>query len=414
MITVTFINRYYRPDHSATAQILTDLAEHLAAGMQVRIVTSRQSYSDSKLQLPPTETLSNVHIVRLWGSRFGRDRLAGRACDYLSFYVSCFFYLLFALRRGEVVVAKTDPPLISIIAELAAKARGATLINWLQDLFPEVAQAIGIRGIPPLVFRALTKWRDRALRMAFANVAIGERMATRLRVAECSPQKIHVIPNWVIQRDIRPLAPALNPLRNDWQLQSKFIIGYSGNLGRAHDYRTMFEAAVILEHKTEIAFVFIGDGAGMQELKLLVTARGLRNVYFKPYQPIDKLAFSLTLPDLHLATLEPALEGLIVPSKLYGILAAGRPTLFIGAVDGEIGELLRANNCGYAVAPGDSITLANHIQRLSLAPDELELLGNAAERAHRTQFRAEVAIAHWQQLIESAGRTNVLRGEASC
>src|SRR5690606_26191787 len=106
MITVTFINRYYRPDHSATAQILTDLAEHLAAGMQVRIVTSRQSYSDSKLQLPPTETLSNVHIVRLWGSRFGRDRLAGRACDYLSFYVSCFFYLLFALRRGEVVVAK--------------------------------------------------------------------------------------------------------------------------------------------------------------------------------------------------------------------------------------------------------------------------------------------------------------------
>ena len=149
---VLFINRYFYPDHSATSQMLTDLATDLQReGLDVTVITGRQLIDDARARLPARECIDGIDVHRVWSSRFGRTKLIGRAVDYLSFYASAGWRLARLTRRGDVVVAKTDPPLISVIAALVAKWRHAHLVNWLHDLFPEIAERLGIglvRGQP--------------------------------------------------------------------------------------------------------------------------------------------------------------------------------------------------------------------------------------------------------------------------
>src|SRR5437868_5027237 len=139
---IVFVNRFFHPDHSATSQMLSDLSFHLAErGRRVEVVTSRQRYDDADAKLPPRETVRGVEVRRIWSTRFGRGFLPGRAVDYATFYISAFLALLRRATRDSTIVALTDPPLISVVAALAAMLRGAKLINWTQDLFPEVAEA---------------------------------------------------------------------------------------------------------------------------------------------------------------------------------------------------------------------------------------------------------------------------------
>ena len=143
--TVVFVNRYFSPDISATSQMLTDLAFGLARrGWRVRVVTSRQRYDDPGARLPPREILDGVVVDRIPTTRFGRTSLFGRAIDYLTFYLSAAWTLLRVIREGDVVVAKTDPPLLSILTTPIVRLRRAIAVNWLQDLFPEVATGVGL------------------------------------------------------------------------------------------------------------------------------------------------------------------------------------------------------------------------------------------------------------------------------
>ncbi len=143
MSRLIFVNRFFFPDHSATSQILSDLAFDLSsAGRDVHVIASRQIYDDPKASLPKHETISGVQVHRVASTRFGRAALAGRAVDYVSFYRSVQRVLGEIARRGDVIVVKTDPPLTSVVAMGAARRGGARLVNWLQDLYPEIA-AIG-------------------------------------------------------------------------------------------------------------------------------------------------------------------------------------------------------------------------------------------------------------------------------
>ena len=173
---VVFVNRFYWPDHSATAQILTDLATGLAAqGWEVTVIASRLRYEGGET-LAARETHAGVAIHRVATTRFGRDALAGRAIDYLSFYPTAMIAAFWALRRGGILVAKTDPPLLQIPLSLVAWLRGARQINWMQDVFPEVAAASGMEFLAGWPGRALTGLRTRSIRGSAATVAIGARM----------------------------------------------------------------------------------------------------------------------------------------------------------------------------------------------------------------------------------------------
>ena len=231
------MNWQFAPDHSATSQLVGDLATHLAGcGHEVHAITSRQLYDDPQARLPGEETFDHVQVHRVTTTQFGRSKLVGRAFDYFSFYASARRALLAIVRPDDTVVAMTDPPLISLVAMNVAARRRAHLVNWLQDVYPEVATQLGVPLMKGPILRGIMHFRDRSLKKATVSVVVGELMADNVASRGVAKDPIRVITNWSEDETIVPVSAELNPLRQQWQLEGKFVVGYSGNLGRAHDW----------------------------------------------------------------------------------------------------------------------------------------------------------------------------------
>ena len=425
-----FVNRYFHPDHSATSQMLSDLVFALAKrGHRITVVTSRLGYEDPLARYPKRETVDGVDILRVATTRFGRAGLAGRAVDYVTFYLATAWTLLLKVGRGDVIIAKTDPPLLGLATMPVARLRGARQVNWLQDIFPEVAIELGMgkTGIWRVLFSTLRRWRDRVLRKAALNVVIGERMADVVRSVGVAPDRVRVIPNWADGAVVRPVPAEVNGLRQAWGLGDTFVVGYSGNLGRAHDIATMIEAMARTEagmaghagavrmavgaspvqqpaSGKPITWLFVGGGAKMGVLRDETRRRHHARVQFHPYQPRAQLAENLSVPDVHLITLQPALEGLIVPSKYYGIAAAGRPAIFIGDPEGEIARILTRTKTGFVVAAGDSESLARIILSLAKDPQLALEYGRRARALLENTHDLPFAVAAWEDALSRLSR----------
>jgi len=402
-VRILFINRYFYPDHSATSQMLSDLAFELAgSGSVVHVIASRLRYDAAEGDLPAAEMIKGVDVHRVWTSRFGRHFLPGRALDYLTFYASAGWCLFRLVQSGDVVVAKTDPPLISVMAAWVVKRRGARLVNWVQDLFPEVAIVLGVKGFNGWLGRFLVRKRNISLQRAYMNVVIGERMRERLLKEGIDEGRLKVIHNWANEEGVRFVsAQEDNPLRQEWGLAGKFVIGYSGNLGRAHEVETLLGAAQQLKDIKDIVFLFIGGGALRKRVEKEAAKRGLINLMFKGYQPRKYLSESLGVADVHVVVLKPQMEGLIVPSKFYGIAAAGRPTLFIGDVGGEIGQILNSGETGFALMAGDVDTFVGHVLNMKDDRKKLLSMGASARQLFEARFSKTRAMSEWRQLLQA-------------
>jgi glycosyltransferase involved in cell wall biosynthesis len=398
---IVFVNRYFFPDQSATSRMLTDLAFRLAErGVSVAVITSRQLYENPRAALPPYEVTNGVSIHRVSTAVRGRARLAGRALDYLSFHVAAGMALLEHLRRGDVVVAKTDPPLISTVVSYAARWRGAVLVNWLQDLFPEVASVLTPNLIPKRIESQLIAARNRSLRRAAMNVVLSTGMRDRVVSAGIDSARVRVVPNWADTNSVVPQPTADSATRQRIGLAGRFVVGYSGNLGRAHEFETLIGAARLLRSNSEFAFLITGGGAKAEAVRNSVQAQGLDSFYFQTYQPAELLSDSLAAADVHFVSLLPALEGLIVPSKLYGILAAGRPVVFIGDTASDLARLVRDERCGIVVAVGDSEALAAQLRALRDDPARLESMGVRARELALERYTKEHAVSEWLALLD--------------
>lgn len=402
MAKTIFINRYFYPDHSATSQLLSDLAFDLASrGQAIHVITGCQLYGNAHALLPADESIRGVQVHRVRTSRFGRASLWGRVIDYLTFYVGATWRLLRVTRPGDIVVAKTDPPMMSVPAAWAVKFKRGVLVNWVQDLFPEVATSLDVYGVR-FAAPMLKRLRNQSLRQGRSNVVLGEIMAERLREEGVPSDRITIIENWADGETIQPIDKRENPLVREWGLEGKFVLGYSGNMGHVHEFKTMVEAAEKLNDVKEIAFVFVGDGIARQWLITEVARRGLTNTQFFPYQSAERLRWSLSLPDVHFVSLRPTLEGLIVPSKFYGIAAAGRPIIHIGDPDGEIARILERERCGWSFCIGEVDALSSWILHLSQAARETVEAGLRARGAFDRKYSRLHALDSWRLLLESA------------
>lgn len=410
------INRYFYPDHAPTGVLLSDLAFGLSQqGVEVTIITSRSRYDGSAPLAVASETVNGVEIHRVWSSKVRRLGFFGRSLEYGSFYMTGAWRLWHLARRADIIVAKTDPPLLSVPVAIIAKLRGARTVNWLQDLFPEVAEALDVGGdAGRRVFRLLGHIRNWSLSSAANNVVVGDAMAATLRKQGLPQDKIRVISNWADGNLIIPIAPTENEIRKAWGLTDNFVVGYAGNLGRAHDVDTILEAMTLLQDRgnhappddvaRRIAFVFVGGGVQRAKLTQEISRRQLTNVQVHAYQPQENLAEMLGVPDLHLVSLKPHLEGLILPSKVYGIAAAGRPMLFVGAAEGEIAQLMDRNKCGFTIEPGDAEALASRILHLASDPELCAAMGVRARAAFEDQWDKERAVERWVEVLKSAAR----------
>jgi len=258
-----------------------------------------------------------------------------------------------------------------------------------------------VNPLPASIDRLLRRLRDASLRAAAANVVLGSRMRDYLQTRGVPADKIQIIENWADIEAAHPKPALESALRARLGFAGKFIVSYSGNLGRAHEFQTILDAATALSAEDDFLFLMIGAGAGMTQLQQAVRNRGLPNFQFLPYQPRAELKDSLAAADVHWVSLLPSLEGLIVPSKFYGILAAGRPVVFIGDPDGELARVIRASDVGVVVGVGDSDALVGELLEFRRRESRRLAMGRNGCTLCRQSHTVQRAVRRWIDLIDS-------------
>jgi len=334
--SILFVNRVFPPDRGASGRCLADLAGRAArAGWRTTVLADGGG---------PVEAPRGVTVLRTGGGGLGRPGVRG--------YLAALARLVArgtALPRHDLVVTMTDPPLLALAGPLLALRHGATL-HWCHDLFPALLPVVSMRLPAPLA-RTLEAAMAGALRRHDAVVAIGRCMAQRLSELRVPEERMSVLPNWG-DPAIRPLPRRASLLRKELGLGERFVVAYAGNFGLAHPLGALLDAAAALP---EIAFLLVGDGRG--HAAVAEAACGLENVYRLPFQPAVRLADTLAAADLHVAAMDPRAEGLLVPCKVAGALAAGRPCLFLGPQGSEAALTIREHGCGMVLDPADSAGL---------------------------------------------------------
>ncbi|MGB8411575.1 MAG: glycosyltransferase family 4 protein [Candidatus Binatus sp.] len=398
---ILFLNRSFWPDHEATGQFLTELCDDLSRGHEVTVVAgpSRQR-GFAGLRLWSHEQHGRVSIVRTWGTRFSKSNLAGRLVNLGTYYLLAAVVALW-LPRPDVIVAETDPPLLGALAAALKRRWGCRLVYNVQDLYPDIAEVTGgVRS--PLLLGLLRRANDYAYKRSDLIVTLGHDMASRIVNKGVPADKVVVVPNWVDCERIRPLENT--PLRRSFG--GKFVVMYSGNIGLSQQLEAVLEAAGRLRNDERIIFALIGEGARKKWLEERALAMGLTNVIFMPYQPLENLAESLSAADLHLIALAPGAAGCLVPSKIYGILAAGRPFIAMMEENAEVAQIAREDAVGFVVRPGDVEALAGAIHEAVDAPQRLKQMGVRARRLAELRFDRIKVTSRFGSILASVGMQN--------
>ena len=398
---VVLLNQYYAPDDAATAQLLADLGEGLVQeGHEVRAICSNRAYADPRKRYAPREDVNGVAVRRCGTTGFGRGSKLGRLLDYLTFFVGASRALVFQ-RRADVVVSLSTPPLVALLGLSLARLRGARSVYWVMDVYPELAFELGVLHPRSLAGRVLGLLSSQPLRRSDRVVALGETMAKRLLATRGRP--VEIVHNWADGETIRPRELADHPLRESWGWQDRFVVLYSGNMGLAHAFDTVLAAAERLQDHADVLFAFVGGGPRRAEVEAAVARRGLRNVEFRPYVARDELGLSLTAGDLHLVTLRDSLPGLLVPSKIYGILAAGRATLYVGPAAGEIATILEQGACGTRVGSDDVEGLVDAVLAYRRERSRLQDEGRRARAQFEARFTKEHGLQAFARILSGGG-----------
>lgn len=395
------LNQFFHPDHSATGQLMTDLAESLVGrGFEVTAVAGRGRYNGGG-RLPRREEHLGVKVERAWATGFGKGSVAGRLADYLTFYLGAA-WKLFALPRHDVVMALTTPPLIGLLALAVCRLRGMKVAALVQDVYPDVGVALGAFRAGSPATRALDRLNRLVVSRADRVVVLGECMRGRVaaKAGRGAEGRIDVIHNWADGEKIYPLAEGeQNDFAEAHGLSGRFVVEFSGNFGRVNDFDAPLEAARLLKDRGDVVFLFVGDGARAGEIKERVRRGGLTNVRLLPYQPRAALRQSLAAGDAHLVTLAEGLAGLCVPSKTYGILAAGRPLLFVGDARSDVARLVLENGCGEVVRAGDAARLARIVSAWADDPEVPRRMGARARELFLRRFDRRHAVEAYAESL---------------
>lgn len=391
------LNQYYAPGQESTAQLLTELCEALDREYEVTVVTGTVYHAPK----PERTTRNGVTIVRVGSTAFDRSRLAFRGFNYLSFVILA---LAVGLRRSrpDLVICLSDPPFVSTIGVVVARRHRVPLLVVTQDVFPEIAVALG-RLDNPVIVGILDRLVRFGLSHATRVVAIGEQMRRRLVSKGVGEDAISVIPNWTDTETLVPRERG-NAWAQEHGLVDRFVVMHSGNLGYAQDLQTLLHAATHLRDLDDLELVLIGSGAMGAELAALANRLTLRNVRFLPYQPRERLAESLSSADVHVVGLAAGLAGFVVPSRLYGILAVGRPVIVHADAESETAEIVETHGCGLVVPPGDPERLARAIRVAHDGGIDLEAMGAAARAYAVAEASRDVAIARYRDVIAEVAK----------
>ncbi|MBI3669960.1 MAG: glycosyltransferase family 4 protein [Acidobacteria bacterium] len=395
---ILLLNEYYPPDISATAKMAAMVAEALAERHRVTVLAGRPSYDPSERHpyyFLRREVHGNITVERVGSTTYPRFRMRGRVSNYLT-YVSLAVPRALAIR-ADVVLAMTDPPFAGIVGAMVAKLTGRPFVYNIRDLYPDMALGGGI--VRPS--RWVDGWENmhrRALRHAARVIVLGEDMRDRIVAKGVDPARVAVVRDGVALPETVP--PATDPVAQEIRCGFPFVLLHAGNLGFYGAWDTLTRAARLLQ-SDGVGLVFVGDGAVRPQIE--ASAAGCTAVRFLPFRPPQQIPCVLAAGDLHVVTVKRGLEGVVVPSKLYPILAAGRPVLAVAPEHSDVVRIVRRTGCGIAADPDDPEGIAEAVRVLARDPAQLAHMGRRAREIAGTYDRV-TQLKIFMETIEEVGK----------
>ena len=398
---LTLISQYFYPEMISTGHILTELAVELAKkGIKTSVICAQPTYY-SNHKIDKDITYKGIAIRRTFNTQFDKNSLKGKLLNSFSFFIGTLWMVLKEQGNYPVVLV-TNPPFIGLVGLIYKILKRRSYILIIHDLYPDIAVNLGyIRNdsLVAQVWEKINKWIYRA---ASFIVVLGRDVQNRIKDKLPAKQhrKVKFIPNWADPELIFPIDQSRNPFINELGLNGKFLVQYSGNMGLTHDMETIVEAAQKLRHDESIHFVFIGGGGKLAKIKKMILDYGLKNVTFLPYQPRKSLKFSLCSSHVSLISLERGAEGLSVPSKLYGIMASGRPIIAIMPENTEVAFTLKEFKCGIVTPPKDILSLVKATTWLKNNESERKAMGLRAHTAFSKNFTIQRCAEQYYCLLK--------------
>lgn len=398
---LVFVTLAFHPDTAATSILFTDLFTRMVGqGVRVTVLCGfpTKDSAEEVRALPRRETYQGIEILRCGVRIQGKRSVLTRAVAYGAFLLHAGWRLQW-LGSGAAVFGGTDPPFLPIGMWLASRTRRFAYNLVLLDIYPDGLVALGALGRGSLPARLWLRLNRLAYQAAERVVVIGRDMGELVRDRYgVTPSQVVYIPHWAPEDVERP-PEASGDWRQELGLEGKFVVQYSGNMGLWHDIDTLVRAAALLTARTDIHFVFIGKGMRRAGAERLAQELGLRNIMWQEFIPREDLAESLRQCDVALISMRDGLAGVAVPSKLYGILASGRPAVAQAPADSEVARVVAEEGCGFVVSPGDADSLAAAIVTLADNSALVEEMGARARAAYDSKYTIDRASTRFRALL---------------
>lgn len=402
---ILFVNQFYTPDMAATAQRLGELAEFLVQrGAEIQVLCSRGAYDrGTGRPTPRCEMLHGVNVRRLAGFSAGKSKGIKRVLDYAAFHLLAGLWVLMFGWRYDVIVTLTTPPLIGVYATVVRVLSLGRVrhVCWAMDLHPDAEFELGMWSRRNPMWRMLEAMNALHFRKADAVVALGERMKQRIVEKRVHHERVSVIPVWHDGRSIQAVSPQTSALRRERGWDDKFVVMYSGNAGLIHTFDAVCRAMLKLRDDERFKFVFAGGGGRAKEVADFARDHGLTSFEQLPYLPQEKMSDLLAAADVHLVTLRDGMSGVAVPCKLYGIMASGRPTVYVGPADSDTAQHIRGAEAGYVLGTTDAAGIVNAFLELADNRALRDRMGDQARKAFERNYERVVGCQKWATLLEA-------------
>ena len=398
---ILYFNRSFYPDIEATGQLMTDLCEMLIKkDHEITVVAGQSYYSDNhdKSSFIQRQNYKSIEIIRGIGSTFSKRFLFLRIINLWCYFFNAFLEGFLIKKTPDLIIVGTDPPVLGLIGIFFSKWYKAKFIYYCQDIYPDVGIATGKLTNPILNF-LLNQINIMSFKMADRIICIGDYMKNRIISKGINENKITIVYNWADTSTLYSVLKDENPFIAKYNLKNYFTVMYSGNIGLTQNLEKIIEVAKHFKANPKVKFLLVGEGASKVSLQKLVTKYELLNMEFLPYQQKEQLKYSLSAPDIHLIPFEKGLSGIMVPSKVYNILACGKP--YIGWIErnSEINSIASKFKCGITVPPGDIRNMIRAINWAIKHPDELKEMGLRGREAVVKYFDINISVDKFNKAI---------------
>ncbi len=398
--TLWILSEVFYPEETGTGYYITQIAEHLALSRQVSALCAQPSYSRAGVKAPPSEWHRGVHIFRCPSLILHQRHVLTRLARMVSITLSILAAGLWRIRRGDEILAVTNPPSVPVLAAILSFVLRVPYSLMVHDVYPDIVAACGLTSRESVLFKTF-KWINKiVLRRAQEIICIGRDMSDHLTLARGTGTRdgIRVIPLWSDCHDIQPSPKKDNPILIKLGLTQKFVLLYAGNMGRPQGVETLAAAIKALEQDADIHFIFIGSGDKRRILDEMV-AQGSKNITVLPPRPRSDQNEFLNACDVAILALVPGMEGLAVPSRTFNLMAAGKPMIALVSEVSEVARVIREEGIGWVVEPGAVEATVEAILEARRCREQLPEMGARARHAAETKYCPEVILSQFDALL---------------